>query len=444
MTSANGTFTAEVPELRRRVAPALERDHARARRRSRPSEARARRPARVAAALVGVAAARARGRLRDRHGGRGPAPLQPASRRRPRSPPGSSWASTSCASTRAGGRSRRRHAAQRKPAGFDAARPRRPAATTGPRSTTRSRMVRAPGMRVMLTITGPGPAVGEQPSRASATRAGCRAPTAYADFARAVADALHAPGRPLPDLERAQPAGLAAAAVGVRQRRRNCTPVSPHVYRSLVRAAAPAIHAADPGAEVVIGELAPIGNPPISANTPIKPLPFLREMGCVDEQLQDGAQPGAARASRPPQADSFGYHPHPLLQRAGQAEPGHRRGAVRRPHAAVHACSTGCAPRKRLRVSRNIHLTEFGYQTSPPDPAVGHRARRCRRATCSRRPTSPGSTKRVRGLSFYQWDDEPVVNRGSGDQALLGLADRPALQQRQAQAGALDDSRRRS
>ena len=36
---------------------------------------------------------------------------------------------------------------------------------------------------------------------------------------------------------------------------RRCTPVAPHLYRGLVRAAYPAIKAADPGAEVLIGTM---------------------------------------------------------------------------------------------------------------------------------------------------------------------------------------------
>ena len=55
-----------------------------------------------------------------------------------------------------------------------------------------------------------------------------------------------------------------------------------------------------------------------------------------------------------------------------------------------------------------MHLTEFGYQTSPPDHAIGvtlaQQTRYLQQASylAWRRP-------RVRGLSFYQWDDEPVL-----------------------------------
>ena len=53
---------------------------------------------------------------------------------------------------------------------------------------------------------------------------------------------------------------------------RKCTPVSPDTYRDLVRAAVPQVHKADPHSEAVIGELAPVGNRPISDETPMSPL----------------------------------------------------------------------------------------------------------------------------------------------------------------------------
>ena len=75
--------------------------------------------------------------------------------------------------------------------------------------------------------------------------------------------------------------------------------------------------------------------------------------------------------------------------------------------------------KKRLRVSGNIHLTEFGYQTNPPDKAVGISL--ANQTTYLQQAAFVAwKTKRVRGLSFYQWDDEPVVNRGGGTKRYSG------------------------
>ena len=199
-------------------------------------------------------------------------------------------------------------AAQRKPAGFDAADP--DARGYDWRSLdTAVALIRSHGMKVMLTVTGPGPLWATASPRLRNPR---RFPKAseYAAFARATAARYRRFRGSLPALERAQPAGLAAAAVGVRSGG-VCTPVSPHIYRALVRAATPAIHAADPGSEVVIGELAPVGSPPVSESTPLAPLPFLRALGCVDERYR-ALRSGRCSGFQPVAADAFGYHPHPV------------------------------------------------------------------------------------------------------------------------------------
>ena len=215
VTSANGTFTADGAQLRRPLAPALERRSPRARRRSRPSEARARRPARARGGAR-RAAAPARRRPRDRDGGRGPDALQPASRsRRGRSPGAQLGVDVVRIHARWWEIAPERDAASA-PSGFNAAEPQRPALQLGQRWTPRSRMVRDAGMRRDAHDHRPRAAVGEQPAEQAQP-----ALEAVDDGLRRVLarrrDALQGPGRPLPDLERAQPAGLAAAAVGLRQ-----------------------------------------------------------------------------------------------------------------------------------------------------------------------------------------------------------------------------------
>ena len=69
-----------------------------------------------------------------------------------------------------------------------------------------------------------------------------------------------------------------------------------------------------------MGELAPIGDSPISANTPIKPLIFMREMGCVDAQYRT-IRTGRCKGFKAARSDSFGYHPHPLLNAPDKVNP---------------------------------------------------------------------------------------------------------------------------
>ena len=73
----------------------------------------------------------------------------------------------------------------------------------------------------------------------------------------------------------------------------------------------------------------------------------------------------------------------------------------------------------RLSVGSGVHLTEFGYQTSPPDHAIGitltQQARYLQQAAFI-----AWRAQRVSSLSYYQWDDEPVIYRGRATRAYSG------------------------
>jgi hypothetical protein len=276
--------------------------------------------------------------------------------------------------------------------------------------------VRAAGMRVMLTITGPGPLwASTEPTRRNPRWK--PSTKAYAAFARAVAKRYAAQVDRYLLWNEPNQQGWLQPQWECNSRRRNCKAVSPHLYRSLVRAAEPQVHAADPGSEVVIGELAPIGDPPISANTPIKPLIFMREMACVDARyktIRSGRCTGFKAAS----SDSFGYHPHPLLNAPDKVNPDPDE-AQFADLSRLFRVLDRLRASKRLRTSPNIHLTEFGYQTNPPDKAVGI-SLAAQTKYLQQAAFVAWRAKRVRGLSFYQWDDEPVINRGSGTKRYAG------------------------
>ncbi len=242
-------------------------------------------------------------------------------------------ASTSSGSTRAGGRSRPPATATKAPSGFNAVQSQRrplPLGHARHRGGDRARHGHARDAHDHR----PRAAVGEQRAQAATTRAGSprRRPTGPSRGPSRRATRTQVDRYLLWNEPNQQ--GWLQPQWQCNSKRRNCTPVAPHVYRSLVRAAEPQVHAADPGSEVVMGELAPIGDSPISANTPIKPLIFMREMGCVDAQyrtirtgLLQGLQGGQVRLLRLP--------PAPAAQRAGQGQSRPGRGAVRRPLAAL-------------------------------------------------------------------------------------------------------------
>ncbi len=275
------------------------------------------------------------------------------------------------------------------------------------------RLVRVHGMRVMLTIAGPAPhwANLEKGRRWRRwARHGWRPdPRAYADFATAVASRY---GRDVHRYSLWNEPNLYLAPLtkcSQRRPRRGCRLEAPHAYRRLVLSAAPAIRRADPRAEVAIGELASIGGP-----GRIAPLPFLKEMACVTAAFRP-RRIGPCRHYRAPRVDALAYHPHSRRwppDRRTRHPDNARFGDLDRLIAVADALTLSGhirAPRRRLR----IRLTEFGYQTRPPDRVRGvtlsNQARYLQTAMYM-----AWQHPRIKTLIQYQWRDELVRNAGPG------------------------------
>jgi hypothetical protein len=192
-------------------------------------------------------------------------------------------------------------------------------------------------------------------------------------------------------------------------RARVCRPVSPHVYRHLFNAAAPAIRKADPTAEVFAGALAPRGSDPDARNSAMRPLTFLRAFGCVNDRYHV-VRAGRCATFRAPLVDGISYHPHGVLRSPSQRNPQRDEAAIAdlgrletvidriAARGALHCICTGHIP---------IHLTEFGYQSDPPDPDQGvspaEQARWLQEAgyVAWRDP-------RIKTLIQYEWRDDPL------------------------------------
>ncbi|HEY6759028.1 MAG TPA: hypothetical protein VI318_06035 [Baekduia sp.] len=202
---------------------------------------------------------------------------------------------------------------------------------------------------------------------------------------------------------------------------KKCTPVAPHTYRALVRAAYPAIHRADPGAQVIAGALAPRGADPLQRNRPLHPLAFIRAFGCVDDQYKP-IRTGRCRGFQPARIDGFAYHPHAIKASPETPSP--------------HTDDATIADLKKLETTLDavqrargfstptgahvpLHLTEFGYQTNPPDPYDGIPPARASRWLQEAAYTA-WRDPRVRTLVQYEWQDEPVKSVGSGRKRYAG------------------------
>jgi hypothetical protein len=150
-------------------------------------------------------------------------------------------------------------------------------------------------------------------------------------------------------------------------------PVAPHLYRALVRAGYPAVKQAAPGATVLVGELASSGRDDRGTTRPIRPLEFLRLMGCRDARFRP-VRTGRCKGFRPVPLDALGHHPYSLFQSPFQRS-ADRDDAAMGDWRRLEQTLDRLVARGALKPSGSrrfpIYYTEFGYQTDPPDPFAG-------------------------------------------------------------------------
>ena len=280
-------------------------------------------------------------------------------------------------------------------------------------------LVRSAGMEVLLTVTGPGPG---WTSRDRIRRDGRWRPdpAAFARYATAVGRRYR--GRIAAYLIWNEPnQGGWLSPQWTCAARGRCTMTAPHLYRGLVRAAAPALRRVDPGAEILVGELAPIGQPGRSRSSPIAPLPFLRAFGCVGPDYRTDRH-GACAHFAPVTADALGYHPHPVRRAPDEANPDPDEAALAdlsRLMRVVDRLTQAGRIRTPDGGRLDLWLTEFGYQTSPPDHAIGISLGE-QNDWLQQAAYLAWSHPRVRNLTHYQWEDEPVYYRGDGKKSYGG------------------------
>jgi hypothetical protein len=271
------------------------------------------------------------------------------------------------------------------------------------------------GIHPVLSITGSGPLWGSQVPALGNPRYKPD-PGRFADFAYAVATRYRVDvGTYIIWNEPNQPGWLQPQFTCTGKR---CTPASPHLYREIVRKAQPAIKAADPGAHVLIGALAPRGGRPVRRNIMMRPLTFIRALGCVDDAFHR-VRTGPCRGFRPLRADGFAYHPHGVLRGPGTPNPNPDEAAIAdlpRLERTLDKVGAAWGLRPTTGTHMGLYLTEFGYQTSPPDPYSGV-APRVQARWLQQAAYVAWRDPRVKCLMQYEWRDEPLKQRGVGSKA---------------------------
>jgi hypothetical protein len=189
--------------------------------------------------------------------------------------------------------------------------------------------------------------------------------------------------------------------------------VSPHLYRALVQAAYPKVKAAAPDAQVLVGELAPSGRNDPGPTRPIRPLLFLRTMGCRDARFH-AVRSGRCKGFKPVPADAIGHHPYGVFLSPYQRSH-YRDDAAIGDGRRLEQTLDRLVARKAIKPSSPgplpIYYTEFGYQTDPPDPfagiPLGQQSRWLQDAAYV-----AWRTPRVRGLNQFRVSDGSIRGKG--------------------------------
>jgi len=156
---------------------------------------------------------------------------------------------------------------------------------------------------------------------------------------------------------------------------------APHLYRRIVELTYPRLKAVDPDAKILLGETAPYGNRGGGGRLrSISPLSFHRALACRYGRKLRRMRRGYCRDFKPVVGDGIGTHPYslftppnrPSLRNENDAGFGDLPKFIR---GIDRITRTGALlPRRGRRFG--FYLTEYGYQTDPPDPFSGVPLRR--------------------------------------------------------------------
>lgn len=161
-------------------------------------------------------------------------------------------------------------------------------------------------------------------------------------------------------------------------------PAAARIYRGLADAAFTGLDASGHGGDVILlGETSPRGHPRRGLTRAIRPLEFVRELYCLDRRFRpfqgEAAQvrgcPGTREAfvaAHPVLFGGTGWAHHPYALEQSPADSDRRRDNV----VLADMSRLTRALDRIFRVHGNsrrlpIWLTEYGYQTDPPDPTIG-------------------------------------------------------------------------
>ena len=252
------------------------------------------------------------------------------------------------------------------------------------------------GMRVYFTVTGPGPSYAHRrapPSQRSNAGTYKPIPTRFRDFVQAVGTRYNGQTRDenaaravLPRVslwsiwnEPNQPGWLTPQ---FERREGQVVPAAPALYRKLYQAGVQGLERSGHNLSadgIFVGETAPLGSVKEGPRNGMRPVPFLRELVCLKA---DGTSYEGADAARrdcddfarggPLKATAFAHHPYtkkvaPTVAPGSPDEITIANIATLGPLLDTMSAQSG----GKLPAGLPLLLTEFGYESSPPDTRNG-------------------------------------------------------------------------
>jgi len=152
------------------------------------------------------------------------------------------------------------------------------------------------------------------------------------------------------------------------------------IYRKIYTAGYKAIKQGDRTAKVLMGETSPF----VDRSPGLAPLKFLRQLACVDTNYR----PLRGKKCPALTANGYAHHPYDLDRAPGRSNRGKDSATIGTLSNLTRALGK---LRGRLRGTRSVYLTEFGYASQGP-----HKLPEARRATYLKQAV--GIARRTRGM----------------------------------------------
>ena len=138
------------------------------------------------------------------------------------------------------------------------------------------------------------------------------------------------------------------------------------VYRAMVRAAYPLIKSVAPASRVLIGATSP-GGATQTGRSGVTPLRFIRRFACVDNRWRP-IHTGPCSDFTTIPGDGWSHHAYSLQTLPSQIPIDGDKLPVANTGRLLWALDRLARTRRIAPANRDLYITEYGYETSPPDP----------------------------------------------------------------------------